>query len=79
MNVTVENLGPCKKLVRFELDAKTVDDAFEAMIKDFMREASLPGFRAGKAPRDMVLKKHEDDIKAEVKRKLMADAYQRGL
>ena len=79
MNVSVENLGPCKKLVRFEVEVATVDEAFEAVTKDVMREASLPGFRPGKAPREMVVKKHEEEIKTEVKRKLMTDAYQKGV
>jgi FKBP-type peptidyl-prolyl cis-trans isomerase (trigger factor) len=36
-----------------------VDEAFESVMKDFRREASLPGFRPGKAPREMVLRKYE--------------------
>ena len=79
MNVTVENLAPCKKLVRFEVDAKAVDEAFEAVAKDFQRHAALPGFRSGKAPRDMVLKKYEKDIEEKVKRKLISETYRQGL
>ena len=79
MNVTVENLAPCKKLVRFEVDAKAVDEAFEAVAKDFQRHAALPGFRSGKAPRDMVLKKYEKDIEEKVKQKLISETYRQGL
>ena len=79
MNVTVENLGPCKKLLRFEVDPKQVDTAFEEVTKEFLRHASLPGFRAGKAPKDMVLKKYEKDIEEEVRRKLMSDSYRQGI
>ena len=62
MNVTVETLGPCKKLIRVELDAPEVDKAFEDMTGKFQRQASLPGFRAGKAPRHMVQAKYAGDI-----------------
>ncbi len=79
MNVTVENLAPCKKLVRIELDAKQVDETFDTVTKSFQREASLPGFRPGKAPRDMVIKKYEKDIEEDVKKKLMGDAYRKAL
>ena len=79
MNVTVENLAPCKKLLRVELDAKAVDEAFEAITKDFQKQAALPGFRPGKAPRALVLKKYEADIKDEVKRKLIGDNYRKAL
>ena len=51
MNITVENLAPCKKLLRVELDAKSVDESFDAVAKDFQKQAALPGFRPGKAPR----------------------------
>ena len=79
MNITVENLAPCKKLLRVEVDAQAVDEAFDAVTKDFQKQASLPGFRPGKAPRAMVLKKYEPDIKDEVKRKLIGDSYRKAL
>ncbi len=79
MNVTIENLAPCKKLVRVEIDAPEVDKAFEDMTKDFQRKAEFPGFRPGKAPRDMVVKRYEKDIQDEVKRKLIPDAYRKAV
>ncbi len=79
MNITVENLAPCKKLLRVELDAKAVDEAFDTITKDFQKQAALPGFRPGKAPRNLVLKKYEADIKDEVKRKLIGDSYRKAL
>ena len=79
MNVTVENLAPCKKLVRVEIETKTVDDTFDSITKEFQREASLPGFRPGKAPRDMVLRKYEKDIQLEVKKKLISDSYKKAV
>ena len=79
MNVTVENLAPCRKLLRVEVDVKAVDEVFAAMTKDFQKEASLPGFRPGKAPRALVLKKYEKDIQDEVKRKLIGDAYRKAI
>ncbi|HXR46151.1 MAG TPA: trigger factor [Candidatus Limnocylindrales bacterium] len=79
MNVTVENLAPCKKLLRVEVDVKAVDEAFDATTREFQKQAALPGFRPGKAPRAMVLKKYEADIKDEVKRKLIGDAYRQAV
>ncbi len=75
MNITIENLAPCKKLVRVELDAAAVDAAFDAITKDYQKQAALPGFRPGKAPRDMVVKKYSTEIKEEAKRKLIGDNY----
>jgi trigger factor len=79
VNITVENLAPCKKLLRVELDAKAVDETFDAITKDYQKQASLPGFRPGKAPRDLVIKKHETEIQGDAKRKLIGDAYRKAL
>ncbi len=79
VNVSVENLAPCKKLVRVELDAAAVDAAFDAITKDFQKQAVLPGFRPGKAPRDLVTKKHGAEIKEEAKRKLIGEHYRKAV
>jgi trigger factor len=79
VNVSVENLAPCKKLLRVELDAKSVDEIFDTITKDYQKQAALPGFRPGKAPRDMVVKKYGTEIKDEAKRKLIGDNYRKAL
>ena len=79
MNVSVENLAPCKKLVRVELDATAVNTAFDAVTKDYQKQAALPGFRPGKAPLPMVVKKYDAEIKDEAKRKLIGDAYRKAI
>jgi trigger factor len=75
VNVTVENLGPCKKLLRVEVEPQRVDETFDEVAKDFQKHSRLPGFRPGKAPKDMVLKRYEADIQDEVKRKLISNSY----
>ncbi len=79
MNVNVENLTACKRLLRFEIEVKAVDEAFETTTKDFAKQAKMPGFRPGKAPKDMVARQYEKDIAEEVKRKLIGDAYRKGI
>ena len=79
MNVTVENLAPCKKLVRVEVDAQAVDESFAAVTKSFQKEAALPGFRPGRAPAQLVTKKYESEITEEVKRKLIGDSYRKAI
>jgi trigger factor len=65
--------------MRVEIEAQKVDEAFESVMKDFRREASLPGFRPGKAPREMVLRKYEKEILDETKRKLISEAYRKAV
>ena len=77
MNVTVENLASCRKVVRIEVDAQAVDAMFASITKEFQKQASVPGFRPGKVPMGMVLKKYEADITEEVKRKLIGESYRK--
>jgi trigger factor len=79
VNVTVENLAACKKLVRVEVEAQKVDETFDSVTRDFQKQANLPGFRPGKAPREMVIRKYDKDIQDEVKRKLISDSYKKAL
>ncbi len=79
MNVTVENLAPCKKLMRVEIEAQKVDETFQSVTKEFQREVVLPGFRPGKAPAEMVLRKFSKDIEKEVKRKLISESYKQAV
>jgi trigger factor len=76
VNVTVENLAACKKLLRVEVESEKVKETFESVTKDFQRQASLPGFRPGKAPKDMVVRRFESQIQEEVKTKLTRESYQ---
>ncbi len=75
MSVTVENLGPCKKTLRFDIEAAAVDSAFADVAKQYQKQVSLPGFRPGKAPKDMVLKRYEKEIEDEARRKLVGESY----
>jgi trigger factor len=79
VNVSVQNLAPCRKLLRIEIDAKAVDEAFDAVVNNFRKEANLPGFRPDKAPRDMVARRYEKEIADEVRRKLLSENYRKAV
>jgi trigger factor len=65
--------------MRVEVEAKAVDEVFDAVTKEYQKQAALPGFRPGKAPRDMVVKKYNTEITDEAKRKLIGDNYRKAL
>ena len=79
MNVTVENLGPCKKLVRVEVDAAAVVAALDKATTEVQRFAQIQGFRPGKAPRDRVARMFVKDIEKEAKSKLLSEAYREAI
>ncbi len=79
MSVTIQDVGPCKKLVRVEIEAATVDRAFEEVRADFIRHARLPGFRPGKAPAHLIERQFGERIAEEAKRQLLNEHYRKAL
>jgi trigger factor len=79
MNVTVENLAPCKKLVRVEVEAEAVDKAYEQIAGEFQKSVKIPGFRPGKAPKDIILKNYSKELDGEVRKRLISENYEKAL
>lgn len=79
MNVSVEQLAPCKVLLKVEIDAAAVDAAFDRTTLDFQKQARLTGFRPGKAPLYLVARTFEKEITQEVRRTLLGDNYRAAL
>jgi len=75
VNVSVENLGPCKKLLRIEVPVERVTKAFDEVTGRYVRNAQLPGFRPGKAPRHLVSKNFESRIQQDTKEHLFQESY----
>lgn len=65
--------------MRVEVDAAAVDEVFKSITKDFQKQAALPGFRPGKAPEHLVVKKYASEITEEAKRKLIGDSYRKAV
>ena len=67
MNVTIESLAPCRKLLKVDVDAKTVDDTYETITNQFQRGVKLPGFRPGKVPKEIIARNFAKDVESEVR------------
>jgi trigger factor len=79
MNITVEDVAPCKKRLKIEVPANRVKQAYDRVAGDFQKEARIPGVRPGKAPLTVVLKKFHSEIESETQRTLVPEAYQEAI
>lgn len=79
MNITVEDVAPCKKRLKIEVPANRVKQAYDKVAEDFKRQARIPGFRPGHAPLSVILKKFQKDIESETQRSLVPEAYQEAI
>jgi trigger factor len=65
--------------MRVEVEPEKVEETFQEITRDFQREARMPGFRPGKAPKEMIAKRFETEIQEEAKRKLISDSYRKAV
>ncbi len=74
MNVEVENLPNCITTLRVEVPAEQVSKTWESVAKDYLQYAKIPGYRAGKAPRNVVENKFRKQIREEVEKKVLSES-----
>ncbi len=79
MPVTIENIGPCRKKLRIEVDAQQVAGTRAEVLREIRKVASIPGFRPGKAPEPFVEKRFGDEILKELKSRLIPEAYRKAV
>ncbi len=79
MNIEIEEVGPCKKLLKIEIPKEKIEDEWQKQLNEVSRMANLPGFRKGKAPRKLLEKKFSDKIIEEVKRAVVSESYKQAL
>ena len=72
--VTIEQAGPCKKKVTIEVPEQVIKGATDAQYNTLRKEALVPGFRKGRAPRRLLEKRFGKEATEQVKLKLLADA-----
>ncbi|MHC4738596.1 MAG: trigger factor [Planctomycetota bacterium] len=73
-SITIEEAGPCKKKVIIEIPEETIKTATEEQYETLRKDAQIPGFRKGRAPRRLLEKRFGKESNEQVKLKLLADA-----
>ncbi len=79
MNIEIEEVGPCKKLLKIEIPKETIEGEWQKQLREVARMAKVPGFRKGKAPRKLLEKNYGDKIMDDVKRSVVSDSYQQAI
>lgn len=79
MNVQLNSISDTRKSLVATLDKSEVDTEHQAVVKEFAKQARIPGFRPGKAPVSMIAKRFAKDITEEFKQKVVAKAYRGAL
>jgi len=79
VNVQLNSISDTRKSLVATLDKSEVDSEHQAVVKEFSKQARIPGFRPGKAPAAMIAKRFAKDITEEFKQKVTSKAYREAL
>ena len=75
MKVEVENQTPGVATLRIELAADVVRKEWDAIASNYSRYARIPGYRPGKAPKQVIEKKFRKEIQDELTKALVSKSY----
>lgn len=71
IDVAITDAGPCKKHLKITIPRAEIDRQFEESLSELRKDAVMPGFRPGRAPRQLVIKRYKKEVSNQVKQKLL--------
>ncbi len=75
MKTEVKKLDSTKREIHVCVTGELVKNKFEAIFAQLAKEAKVPGFRPGKAPRDVLEKHYASSVHEQVLKELVPDVY----
>lgn len=79
MKTELKEISQTRKQIDVEIDAAAVREVYDRVSDNYAKQASVPGFRPGHAPRAVVRTRFKDQIRTEVLRELLPDAVQKAV
>jgi len=69
--VDIKDVGPCRKHIKVTVDKGDIEKAFNEKYKELVGDSWVPGFRPGKAPRQIVVRKYKKEVSDQVKGQIL--------
>jgi trigger factor len=70
-SVEMKDVGPCKKHIKVTVERADIDKRLNEKFGELVKEANVPGFRPGKAPRSLITRRYQKDVLDQVKGELL--------
>lgn len=74
--VDIKDAGPCKKHVKVTIERGDIDKVLEKKFSELVHEAPVAGFRPGKAPRKLVERRFEKEVRNQVRGELLLQSLE---
>jgi trigger factor len=77
--VEMKDIGPCKKHIKVTVDRDSIEERLNDKFSELVKDAVVPGFRKGKAPRRVIERQFHKEVANQVRTEvLMASLEQLG-
>jgi trigger factor len=74
MNSEIKEISPTQREIHIQLEPQALKDAYSKVSQKYANAVSVPGFRKGYAPLDVVRLRYKEEIKNEVLREVLPTA-----
>lgn len=79
MKISVQDGKNCEKLLKIEVPTDLITKEYDEYYKAIANQAKVPGFRPGKAPRNVLQLHYSDQAREAVLKNLISDSYRMAL
>ena len=79
MKTEFVDVSPTRKEIKIEIDPAAIKQTYDQVSDRYAKQASVPGFRPGHAPRAVVRNRFKSEIRAEVLQQLIPDAVNQAI
>lgn len=74
MKTQLVDVSPTRKEIKIEIEPSVIREAYDRISDRYAKQAKVPGFRPGHAPRSVVRTRFKSEIRAEALQELVPDA-----
>ena len=79
LQAAVTDTAPCQKSVRLHVGPDVIAPMRAAVLAEFQRQTTVPGFRKGKAPAEVIERQYAKPIQEETLQRLMKHAFEQAV
>lgn len=74
--VEIKDIGPCKKHIKVLIERNDIDNTMNAKFRELVGDAWIPGFRPGKAPKQIVMRRYKKEVHDQVRGEILLQSLE---
>lgn len=79
MKVSVKDSKNCEKVLKIEIPEERIEQEYNSIFRSLAPKAKIPGFRPGKAPKDVIAMHYRAEAREEVLNNLLNEGYREAI